>query len=262
MEEGDKNRVTKRTPNYKNPCKYWSANGSCPFGRKCFWRHDKPVEKAWRTSETNIAHDTYETNPFFQPEQILSVGEVSSFEHSLSTCVVPVSENVAFVTAASATSANVPMAIEKVAAASTPERVTSSLSTSNKPVSESVSAANIMPSFSTPATSLAAPMEAEQIAHASELGKATLSLRRHYWPKSEPQSLLDQYDLDDIISISPIPTLVPTKSRPLQSAISSNVQAQVMPLEIEAHSIPPYPEDEPGEGEEPENIAGAEDAMT
>lgn len=159
------------------------------------------------------------------------------------------------------------MAIEKVAAASEPERITSTLSTSNKPVSESVSAANNLPSFTVPAISPTTPMEPEQMAAASELGKATLSLGRYSWPKPEPQSLLDQCDLDDIISISPIPTLIPTKSRPLQSTISSNVQAQAMPREIEAHSIVPYAGDESGDldledEEEPENFAGAEDAMT
>ena len=102
---------------------------------------------------------------------------------------------------------------------------------------------------------------------ASELGKPTLSLGCYSWPKSEPQSLLDQYDLDDIISISPIPTLIPTKSRPQQPAISSNVQAQAMPLEIEAQSIVPYLGDGSGDlcledEEEPENFVGAEDAMT
>lgn len=105
------------------------------------------------------------------------------------------------------------------------------------------------------------------MAAASELGKATLSLGRYSWPKPEPQSLLDQCDLDDIISISPIPSLIPTKSRPLQLTISSNVQAQAMPREIEAHSIVPYAGDESGDlyledEEEPEKFAGAEDAMT
>lgn len=102
---------------------------------------------------------------------------------------------------------------------------------------------------------------------ASELGKPTLSVGRYSWPKPEPQSLLDQYDLDDIISISPIPTLIPTKSRPYQPNISSKAQAQAMPLEIEAQSIVPYLVDESGDlcledEKEPENLVGAEDAMT
>lgn len=221
----------------------------------------------WRASETNTAHGTYETNPFFQPEQIFPAVEASSVRHSPSISVVPPSENVGFVTAVSVTSATAPMAIEKVAAASKPERITSTLSTSNKPVSESVSAANNLPSFTVSAISRTTPMEPEQMTPASELGKPTLSLGRYSWPKPEPQSLLDQCDLDDIISISPIPALIPTKSRPHQTVISLNVQAKAMPLEIEAQSIVPYPGDESGDlylevEEEPEKFVGAEDAMT
>lgn len=138
------------------------------------------------------------------------------------------------------------MAIEKVAEAIKPERATSSLSTSNKLVCGFVSAANHMHSSTIPNITPTAPMDPEQTAPASERGKATLPLRRYLWPQAEPQSLLDQCDPDDIISISPIPTLIPTKSRPLQPAISSNVQVQAMPLEIEAHSIPLYQGDESG----------------
>lgn len=105
-------------------------------------------------------------------------------------------------------------------------------------------------------------MRHEQIAPARELGEATLSLRRYFWPETEPQSLLDQYDNDDFISMSPIPTLVPTKTRTFQSALSPNVQVLVMPLEIEAQSIAPYPGDEPEEEKEPVNFAGAEESMT
>lgn len=105
------------------------------------------------------------------------------------------------------------------------------------PVSESVSAVNNIPSFTIPANPPAAPIEPERIAPLSELEKPKLSPRRYYWPDSEPQSLLDQDDNDDFISICPIPTLIPTASRPPQSTI---VQAPAMPLEIEAQSIAPY----------------------
>lgn len=265
IEEGDKKGGTKRAPNYKNPCKYWSANGSCPFGKKCFWKHGKPAEKTWRTSETNIAQ-----HAFFQPEQVLAAAEASSVESSLSTSVVPLSKNAGYVNAASATSATVPIAMEEVAVASKPEAVISSFSTSNRPVNQSVLAVNNMPSFTISANSPAAPMEPELTAPVCELERATLSPRRYYWPDAEPHSLLDQYDNDDFISICPIPTLIPTASRPLQSVISSNVQTQAMPLEIEAQSVALYSgDDEPQdfypeveEVEEPENFAGAEEAMT
>lgn len=255
-----------------NPCKYWSANGSCPFGKKCFWKHGKPTKKTWRNSETNTALDA-----FFHPEQVLAAVEASSDESSLSTSVVPLSKNVGYVNAASATSATVPIAMEEVAVASKPEAVTSSLSTSNRSVTQSVLAVNNMPSSKISANSPAVPMKPERTAPVSELGRSTISPRRYYWPDAEPQSLLDQYDNDDFISICPIPTLIPTASRPLQSAISSNVQTQAMPLEIEAQSIAPYSgDDEPkdfylAEGEEEEgkegkeeaeNFAGAEEAMT
>lgn len=265
IEEGDKKGVTKRAPNYKNPCKYWSANGSCPFGKKCFWKHGKPAEKTWRNGETNTAHDA-----FFQPEQVLAAVEAGSVESSLSNSVVPPSKNVGYVNAASATSATAPIAMEEVAVASKPEAVTSSLSTSNRPVSQSVLAVNNMPSFTISANSPAAPMEPERTAPVSELERSTISPRRYYWPETEPQSLLDQYDNDDFIRICPIPTLIPTASRPLQSTISSNVQTQPMPLEVEAQSIALYSgDDEPKdfypeeeEEEEPENFADAEEAMT
>lgn len=212
-----------------------------------------------------MAQDT-----FFQPEQFLAVVEASSVESSLSTSVVPLSKNVDYVNAASATSATVPIAMGEVAVASRPEAVTSSFSTSNRPVKQSVLAVNNMPSFTISANSPAAPMEPERTAPVSELERATLSPRRYYWPDAEPHSLLDQYDNDDFISTCPIPTLIPTASRPLQSAISSNVQTQTMPLEIEAQSAAPYSgDDEPQdfyaeaeEEEEPENFAGAEEAMT
>lgn len=212
--------------------------------------------------ETNTAHDE-----FFQPEQVLAAAEASSIENSLNTSVVPLSKNFGFVNSPSATS--VTMAIEKVAAASKPEAITSSLSTFNRPVNQSVLAVNTMPSFTISANSPTAPIEPERTAPVCELEKATSSPRRYYWPDAEPQSLLDQHDNDDFISICPIPTLIPTPSRPLQSAVSSNVQAQVMPLEIEAQSIAPYsgdnePEDlylEEEAEEEPDNFAGAEQAM-
>lgn len=196
--------------------------------------------------------------------------EASSVESSLSTSVVPLSKNVGYVNAASATSATVPIAMEEVAVASKPEAVTSSLSTSNRPVNQSVLAVNNMPSFTISANSPVAPMEPERTAPVSELERATLSPRRYYWPDVEPQSLLDQCDNDDFISICPIPTLIPTSSRPLQSAISSNFHTKAMPLEIEAQSVAPYSgDDEPRdfypeeeEEEEAENFTGAEEAMT
>lgn len=209
---------------------------------------------------------------FFQPEQILAAVEASSVETSLSISVVPLSKNVGYVNAASATSATVPMAIEEAATVNKPEAVTPSLSIPKRRVNRSVMAVNNMPSFTISANSPVAPTKPERTAPVSELGKATLSSRRYYWPDAEPQSLLDQYDNDDFISICPIPTLIPTASRPLQSAISSNVQAQAMPLEIEAQSISPYsgddepedfyPEEDDEEEEEPENFAGAEEAMS
>ena len=160
------------------------------------------------------------------------------------------------------------MAIGKAAAASKPVTVMSSFSTSNRPVSESVSAVNNMLSFTRPKNPPAARMEPEPIAPVSGLENVTLSPGRYYWPDAEPQSLLDQYDNDDFISVCPIPTLIPTPSRPLQSAISSNVQTPAIPLEVEAQSIAPYLGDDelvdlfPEEDEEPENFAGAEEAMT
>lgn len=157
-----------------------------------------------------------------------------------------------------------------VVVASKLEAVTSSVSTSNRPVSQSVLAVNNMPPSKISANSPAVPMEPERTAPVSELERSTISPRRPYWPDAEPQSLLDQYDNDDFISICPIPTLIPTLSRPLQSAISSNVQTQAMPLEIEAQSIALYSgDDEPKdcypdeeEEEEAENFTGAEEAMT
>lgn len=116
-------------------------------------------------------------------------------------------------------------------------------------------------------------MEPERTTLVSDLERSTLSPRRYYWPDAEPLSLLDQYDNDDFISICPIPTLIPTAARPLQSVISSYVHTRAMPLEIEAQSIAPYsgddepkdfyPEEEAEEEEDdPENFAGAEEAMT
>lgn len=198
----------------------------------------------------------------------MAAAEASSVEISLSTSVVPVSKDVGYVKAAFATSATVPIAMEEVAVASKPEAVKSSLSTSDRPMNQSVSAVNNMPSFPNSANSPAAPMEPERTAPVSELERSTLSPRRYYWPDAEPLSLLDQCDNDEFISICPIPTLIPqTASRPLQSAISSNVHTRAMPLEIEAQSIAPYSgDDEPkdfyAEEQDPENFAGAEEAMT
>lgn len=202
----------------------------------------------------------------------MAAAEASSVEISLSTSVVPVSKNVGYFNAAFATPATVPIAMEEVAVASKPEAAKSSLSASNRPMNQSVSAVNKMPPFPNSANSPAAPMEPERTALVSELERTRLSPRRYYWPDAEPLSLLDQYDNDDFISICPIPTLIPTAARPLQSAISSNVHTRAVPLEIEAQSIAPYSgddepkdlylEEEAGEEEDPENFASAEEAMT